>query len=130
MAHARDDEPLTVQVLRSIRDEIQQLRTETKSEFQQLRTETKAEIQQLRTETTDRLDHLATGQIRLATEVAGLRGEVVELRGEVAGLRGSVDRQIARFDHFLETDGNTVRDLRHRIERLEDHTGLPRPRGR
>jgi predicted nuclease with TOPRIM domain len=130
MAEREDAEPLTVAILRSIRDEIHELRTDTKSEFGQLRTETKSEFQQLRAETSERLDHIATGQIRLATEFAGLRGEVVELKGEVVELRSSVDRQTARFDHFLETDGNVVRDLKHRVERLEEHTGLPRPRGR
>ncbi len=104
MTGGHDDEPLTLQVLRSIRDEIHALRRETEAEFRHLRTET-----------TGRLDHLAEGQIRVATEV-------VELRR-------SVERQTARFEHFIETDGNVVRDLRTRVERLEEHTGIPRPRG-
>lgn len=123
MAERDNDEPLTVQVLRSIRDEIQQLRGETKAEFQEFRACTKTEIQQFRTETTERLDHIAAGQIRIATEVVELRGEVVELRT-------SVERQTARFDHSLETDGNVVRDLKHRVEQLEEHVGFPRPRRR
>lgn len=116
MADGHEDEPLTVQVLRSIRDEIHALRRETQAELRQLRAETAGELRELRTETNGRLDHLAEGQIRIATEV-------VELRG-------SVEHQTTRFEHFIETEGNAVRDLRTRVERIEEHGGVPRPRGR
>ena len=96
------DDSVTVQILRSIRDEV---------------AKTNERIDVLRVETTGRLDHLTEAHIRLATEVAGLRGEVVELRTVVT-------RNGERFEHFLDTEGNTVRDLRQRVERLEAHAGI------
>ncbi len=112
MAENDSVEPLTVQILRTIRDEV----AKTNERLERLRAETSSELRQLRTETTGRLDHLAEGQIRIATEV-------VELRR-------SVEHQTARFEHFIQTDGNVARDLRTRVERLEEHVGVPRPRGR
>jgi predicted nucleic acid-binding Zn-ribbon protein len=118
---------LTLRVLREIRDEL----VGTNQRVDRLREDTTREIGQLRTETTRRLDHLAEGQVRLATEVAGLRGEVGELRGEVGelrgevgGLRGEVRRQGDRLENALLTGGQALQGLRQRIERLEEHTGL------
>jgi chromosome segregation ATPase len=131
---ADDTQDLTVEVLRSIRDEITGLRADTNARFAELRTETNASIAQ----TNARLDFLADGQVRLATEVAGLRGDVHDLRGEVHDLRGEVhdlrggltdltkvvEKNGQRFEHFLATEGDVIRDLRRRIERVESHVGL------
>jgi hypothetical protein len=99
---ADDTQDVTVEVLRSIRDEITGLRADTNARFAELRTETNASIAQ----TNARLDFLADGQVRLATEVAGLRGEVHDLRGVV-------EKNGQRFEHFLA-----------RIERVDSHVGL------
>ncbi|MEQ9502614.1 MAG: hypothetical protein RIT81_37430 [Deltaproteobacteria bacterium] len=100
---------VTPTLLREIRDAIVGLRSDTNARFAELHGRVDA--------TNSRLDHLAEGQIRLATEVAGLRGEVGELRG-------SVHRLEHRFDRFLTTSGGRHRNLEHRVHRLEVHTGL------
>jgi uncharacterized coiled-coil DUF342 family protein len=121
------DERLTQEILRSIRDEIVGLRKDTNERF--------GETNQRIDQTNERIDLLAQGQIRLATEVhdqlgalrgelksemAELRGEVHELRDEVHEHRGETVKQGRRFEHFLETAGETVRDLQARVKRLED----------
>lgn len=113
------DDNLTIEILKSIRDELRgtNLRVD---------------------DTNRRLDFLAEGQIRLTNEVhelrgdvqqlrgdvQELRGEVHELRGDVHELRGDVGKLRGRFDHFLETGGGLYAELRRRIERLEQHSGL------
>jgi hypothetical protein len=86
-----DEDSVTVQILRSIRDEIVKLRGDTNERIDR---------------TNERLDLLAEGQIRLATEMHELRLEV--------------EKNGRRFDHFLETAGSSVRDLQDRVRRLED----------
>jgi hypothetical protein len=111
-----DTPSLTVKILTEIRDEIRTTNTRV--------AETNVRIDVLREETNARLDFLAEGQVRLATEVAGLRGEVVELRGEVVELRGVVEKNGERFEHFLATEGDVIRDMKHRLHRVEEHLGL------
>ena len=124
------EESLTVEILRQIRGEV----VKTNERLEHLETSVDNRL----SETNRRLDFLAEGQTRLYTEVAGLKGEVGGLRGEVGGLRGevgglrgevvelraSVDRNGDRFEHFLHTNGDAIRDLRERMGRVEEHIGL------
>ncbi|MCC7380182.1 MAG: hypothetical protein IT384_00020 [Deltaproteobacteria bacterium] len=105
-----ETENVTVEILRAIRDELSRLRGDTNSRFEELRADTNARLDELRTDTNARLDFLTSGQVRLATEVAGLR-TVVERNGE-------------RFEHFLATEGDIIRDLKTRMTRVEHHLGL------
>ena len=114
------EESLTIEILRQIRDETAKTRTELGQRIEHLEASTNERL----SETNRRLDFLADGQVRLHTEVAGLHGEVAGLRGEVVELRGSVDRQGDRFEHFLHTQGDVIRDLKDRVGRIEDHVGL------
>ena len=117
------EESLTVEILRQIRDETAKTGAETaklRTEVTMLRTEvteTNARLGHLEASTNSRLDFLVEGQVRLHTEVAGLRGDVVDLRG-------AVDQQGTRFEHFLYSEGDVIRSLRDRVGRLEAHTGL------
>ncbi|MCC7380850.1 MAG: hypothetical protein IT384_03420 [Deltaproteobacteria bacterium] len=106
-------ENVTVQILREIRDELSRLRGDTNFRLEGLN----GRLEELRSDTNARLDVLAQGQVRLATEMAGLRGEVVDLRGVV-------ERNGERFEHFLATEGDIIRDLKTRMTRVEQHLGL------
>lgn len=108
-----EPENLSVVILKQIREEI----VGTNRRVDALRAESKQQVDTLRAEVTQRLDHLTEGQVRLATDVAGLRGEVHDLRGEVT-------RQGDRLENAISTGGSVIRDLRDRVERLERHTGI------
>ena len=122
-----EPENLSVVILKQIREEI----VGTNRRVDALRAESKQQVDTLRVEVTQRLDHLTEGQVRLATEVAGLRGDVHDLRGEVHDLRDEVHdlrdevtRQGDRLENTISTGGSVIRDLRDRVERLERHTGI------
>ena len=121
---------LTIEILKEIRNEI---RT------------TNVRVDETKRELSGRLDLLAEGQIRIATEVVevrrevgglredvgglrgevgGLRGEVGGLRGEVVGLRKEVIRQGERLENAMLTGGQVYQGLRMRLERIEKHVGL------
>jgi len=127
MVDMPEPEDLSVQILKQIREEL----VGTNRRVDALRAEATEQVESLRTQVTQRLDHLAQGQVRIATEVSGLRGEVSGLRGEVSGLRGEVQdlradvtRQADRLENAIKTGGAVIRDLRDRVQRLEQHTGL------
>ncbi|MCC7380377.1 MAG: hypothetical protein IT384_01000 [Deltaproteobacteria bacterium] len=101
-----ETQSVTVEILRAIRDELSRLR----GDVGELRADTNARFEELRGDTNARLDFLTSGQVRVATEVAGLR-TVVERNGE-------------RFEHFLATEGDIIRDLKTRMTRVEHHLGL------
>ena len=132
MADREDSGPhdLTVEILRDIRDEVRGVRDEVagvRDEVTGVRDEVGAlrdEVGALRKDTNERfeetnerlqqtngridlsnsrLDLLAKGQARVANEVLTLRH---------------------RFEHFLATEDDVIRDLRDRVERLETHAGL------
>ena len=107
---------LTVEILRDIRDEVRgvrdevgALRKDTNDRFEETNKRLDATNDRLETMNSrvdlsnSRLDLLAKGQVRVANEVLTLRH---------------------RFEHFLATEGDVIRDLRDRVERLETHTGL------
>lgn len=104
---------LTVKILQEIRDEI---RT-TNSKVDALRQDTGRNLGDLRNDMNQRLDFLAEGQVRMRTEMTGVRGEL-------ADLRSVVERNGERFEHFLATNGDIVRDLKGRVARVEAHLGL------
>lgn len=127
IAGVSEPENLSVVMLKQIREEI----VGTNRRVDALRAESKQQVDTLRVEVTQRLDHLTEGQVRLATEVAGVRGEVHELRGDVHDLRGQVHelrdevtRQGDRLENAISTGGGVIRDLRDRVERLERDTGV------
>ena len=120
MVDMPEPEDLSVQILKQIREEL----VGTNRRVDALRAEATGQVESLRTQVTQRLDHLAQGQVRIATEVSGLRGEVSGLRGEVQDLRADVTRQADRLENAIKTGGAVIRDLRDRVQRLEQHTGL------
>ena len=135
MARVNGDE-LTVAILTEIRDEVRS--TNVRVDRTNERLDVLSSLPDQVRLTNERLDRLAEGQIRIATEVAGLRGEVaglrgevVDLRGEVVDLRGEVGRlggevstQGARLENAILTGGQMMVELRGRVERLEHHVGL------
>jgi hypothetical protein len=108
-----DGSNLTLEVLRDIRETLR----EANQCIDRHREENRTDFGRLRSEMNQRLDHLGEGQIRLATDVTGLREDV-------GGLREDVRVQARRLDNVLTTGGSLVQDLRGRVERLEDHEGL------
>ena len=128
MARVNGDE-LTVAILTEIRDEVRS--TNVRVDRTNERLDVLSSLPDQVRLTNERLDRLAEGQIRIATEVAGLRGEVAGLRGEVVDLRGEVGRlggevstQGARLENAILTGGQMMVELRGRVERLEHHVGL------
>lgn len=103
------DHSMTMQILRDIRGEVSGLRQDTMTRLDKIdgrldlisgrldQTNMRAD------ETNGRLDRVCEGQIRMATEMTTLR---------------------MRFEHFVVSEGDPVRDLKARVHRLEGHTGL------
>lgn len=104
-----DETNVTVAILRDIRDEIRGTNTRVDS--------LREEMDQRLSQTNERLDFIADGQIRLRTEVT-------ELRVVTEQLRGVAERNGERFEHFLATEGDVIRDLKGRMTRVEVHLGL------
>jgi cysteine synthase len=73
---------LVAYLLRDLRSEIQELRTETRAEIGELRTETRAEI----------------GSVR--AEIGELR---TEMRSEIAGLRSDIRQVLVELLHHVQT---------------------------
>jgi methyl-accepting chemotaxis protein len=93
---------LTVAILCSIRDEIAGLRADTNTRLGKIEgrlDELNGRVDQ----TNSRLDHVCGGQIRTANEILTLR---------------------LRFEHFLASEGDVIRDLRDRMARIEAHVGI------
>ena len=77
--------------IRQLRDDIQQLRTETRDDIQQLRTETRDDIQQLRVETRE--------------ELREMRDDIQQL---TAAVRQTNEMVIALANHRHDQDGNII----------------------
>ena len=90
---------VTVQVLTEIRDEIRS----TNRRLDDTRTELSTRIQETNKLIDETNKHLVETEIRLATAIGDLRGSVVEVRD-------LLKEQL---------------DLRKRVERIEQHLGLP-----
>ena len=95
--------------LAAIKDSVDGLRADTNERF----VETNERLDQTNERlerTNERLDLVAERQLRTATEV-------VELTGEVRVMR-------QRFEHFVATEGDVIRDLKARMSRCENALGL------
>ncbi len=110
-----DPTDLTLEVLRSIRDEVRGLG--------------------VRQDTTNqRLDEVVQHQIRQGTDLAEMRGDIGQMRGEIGELRALQRETIAAVEHvaravhengeridniLIGPVGETLRDHERRLQRLE-----------
>ena len=122
MGSLPDDDVLNgrpvLSALAAIKDSVDGLRADTNERLGRL------EVGLERTN--ERLDLVVEGQVRTATEVVTLTGRVDVLTGRVDVLTGRVDVLTGevrttrkRFEHFLATEGDAIRDLKERMTRVE-----------
>ena len=109
-------EDLTLEVLKQIRDELREVRDETRANG--------VKLDQVRTELGSRLDRVVHEQIRHATAIveleAGQRVIVAELKSNGAELV----KMNARFDNVITGSiAATVRDTVARVDKLEEQMG-------
>ncbi len=129
-----DATDLTVEILKGIRDEMREMRmaqTTTNAHLTALKVgqdatnerldETNRRLDQTNRRlggTNDRLDHLAEGQVRLATSMADTNERLGDLVRSVDQLSGRIDNVL------IGPVGTAVRDLQVRLARVEEHTGI------
>jgi methyl-accepting chemotaxis protein len=103
---------VTVEILRSIRDEIAGLRQDTNARFKRV----EAGLQEVR----DGVQEVRAGLQEVRAEIRVLREDIESL--ETATIRG-FEGVSARLDHIVEFSGERWRDHEDRIRRLEGQAG-------
>ncbi len=88
----------------SLRDEVAELRVETKNDIAEVRSELRSEIHSLRA---DVASDMLTLEKRLSEQFAGLRRSVMEYHSSAIG------------------HGVLLTEFEERLRRLEQHVGLP-----
>jgi ubiquinone biosynthesis protein UbiJ len=110
------EDGITVEILKSIREELRGMRTELRD----TREELSERLDQTRQELSERLDRLHRRQVeselRIATELTSVKAEL-----------GSAGVTLVQIRDFLADRLDVRRDyasLEQRVNRLEKHTGL------
>jgi hypothetical protein len=109
-------EDVTPKILEKIHREIQK----TNQGLGELR----HEVSELRSDTNRRLDFLSEASTRTNTELASIKKELVGVKEGLGRVEKVVERNGARFEHALLTQGETHRTLEARVARLEARAGI------
>ena len=97
---------LVLAILRDIRGELGELRSETRSEFANVRAEMRSEFSDVRSEMRSLRADVASDMIdlekRLNAQIAGLRRAVMEYHSSTIGSSSRLDERLRRVEQRLD----------------------------